>query len=158
MAPGVPRSAARLARAGFRLRQSSRRSSKIGASTCSASWRPLSPRAAWYLSTVAYQGARGMDPAELIRLNAFAPAPDVCFVFDVDPELGRSRICKRGAGVDLFEQEQTLAAARRIFTDSRLFRATIPNLYVLDAMADAAALEARIAELVFASLGRTIPR
>jgi hypothetical protein len=50
-------------------------------------------------------------------LNAFAPAPDLCFVFDVDPALGLSRISKRGAGADLFEQEQTLAAARRIFTD-----------------------------------------
>jgi dTMP kinase len=111
----------------------------------------------YYLSSVAYQGARGVDPAHLIRLNAFAPAPDLCFVFDVDPALGLSRISKRGAGADLFEQEQTLAAARRIFTDPLLFRATIPNLYVLDAMADAAALEARIAKLVFASLGCTLP-
>jgi dTMP kinase len=111
----------------------------------------------YYLSTVAYQGARGLDPADLIRLNAFAPAPDLCFVFDVDPALGLSRISKRGAGADLFEQRQALAAARRIFTDPQLFRATIPNLYVLDATADAVTLEARIAEIVFAVLRCTTP-
>jgi thymidylate kinase len=82
----------------------------------------------------------------------------VCFVFDVDPALGLSRISKRGAGADLFEQEQALTAARRIFTDPFLFRATIPNLHIVDATADDVALEARIAEIVFDSLGRRTPR
>jgi thymidylate kinase len=81
----------------------------------------------------------------------------VCFVFDVDPALGLSRISKRSADADLFEQAQALAAARRIFTDRLLFRASIPNLHVLDATADEVTLEARIAQIVFASLGGTTP-
>src|SRR5262245_31030289 len=37
----------------------------------------------YYLSTAAYQGARGLDPARILTDNeAFAPAPDVCFLLD----------------------------------------------------------------------------
>lgn len=111
----------------------------------------------YYPSTVAYQGARGMDPAELLRQNAFAPRPDVCVVLDVEPRLGLSRVSKRGDVADLFEREDALAAARSIFTDLALFRTAIPNFHVMDGTLAESALAARIAELVFAALGRPIP-
>jgi dTMP kinase len=112
----------------------------------------------YYLSTVAYQGARGLDPRELLRLNAFAPVPDVCLVLDVEPKLGLSRVSKRGDVPDQFEKEESLAAARRIFVDREALRDALPNLYVLDGTLNEAALAARIAALVFAKLGRPAPQ
>jgi dTMP kinase len=111
----------------------------------------------YYPSTVAYQGARGMDPLELLRQNAFAPTPDVCVVLDVEPRLGLSRVSRRGDVADLFEKEDALAAARSIFIDRALFRTTIPNFHVIDGTLDESALAARIAALVFAALGRPLP-
>ncbi len=45
----------------------------------------------YYFSTVAYQGARGLDAAEVMRANeAFAPEPDLLVLLEVAPEV---RIC-----------------------------------------------------------------
>ena len=39
----------------------------------------------YYFSTMAYQGARGFDPAEIRRRNEeFAPVPDWLFILDVE--------------------------------------------------------------------------
>src|SRR5439155_10296160 len=47
----------------------------------------------YYFSTVAYQGARGMDVEEILRINEqFAPEPDILILIDVEPELGIKRI------------------------------------------------------------------
>jgi dTMP kinase len=70
----------------------------------------------YYFSTVAYQGARGMDPQQLLQKNeAFAPVPDVLVLLDVDPELGLARVAKRGDRADLFEEKAALAVSRQIF-------------------------------------------
>ncbi len=70
----------------------------------------------YYFSTAAYQGARGMDPAELIRQNeAFAPKPDLLVLLDVEPQLGIERIRKRGDKENDFEQETGLRESARIF-------------------------------------------
>lgn len=70
----------------------------------------------YYYSTVAYQGARGHDPQELLARNrAFAPKPDVVFLMDFDPKLGVERINARGAGQDTFESLPELTRARDIF-------------------------------------------
>lgn len=64
----------------------------------------------YYYSTVAYQGARGLDPVKVLAMNqAFAPRPDVVFLVDVDPKVSLERISKRAGGRDLFEtiEEQT---------------------------------------------------
>lgn len=83
---------------------------------------PALARGAWvlidryYPSTVAYQGARGKDPAELLTMNeAFAPRPDLLLVFDIDPRVGLARVHARGDVADLFEQVDQLAAARAVF-------------------------------------------
>lgn len=70
----------------------------------------------YYFSTAAYQGARGMDPAELISLNEkFAPRPDLLIFLDVDPGVGIKRIGQRGDKANDFEQEDSLRAVAQIF-------------------------------------------
>ncbi len=70
----------------------------------------------YYFSTAAYQGARGLDPAELIRLNEeFAPEPDLLVLLDIDPSIGLTRIKTRGDRANHFEKTETLVRARQIF-------------------------------------------
>ncbi|MFP2961849.1 dTMP kinase [Myxococcus sp. 1LA] len=72
----------------------------------------------YYFSTAAYQGARGMNPLELLRQNeAFAPKPDLLVLLDVEPQLGIQRIRKRGDKENDFEQETGLREAARIFRE-----------------------------------------
>jgi dTMP kinase len=70
----------------------------------------------YYLSTAAYQGARGADPAEIIARNeAFAPRPDLVLLLDIDPLGGTGRILHRGDQPDDFEAVTYLAKVREIF-------------------------------------------
>ena len=70
----------------------------------------------YYFSTAAYQGARGMDPHELIRRNEeFAPEPDLLVLLDVDVAQGLDRVRTRGDRANHFEQTDTLRRAREIF-------------------------------------------
>lgn len=70
----------------------------------------------YYYSTVAYQGARGLDPMELLKKNrAFAPVPDLVVLVDVEPKLALERISSRGEGTDLFENLAALTRVREIF-------------------------------------------
>jgi dTMP kinase len=71
----------------------------------------------YYFSTAAYQGARGMDPEELLRLNeAFAPEPDLLVLLEVTPAVGVGRIREREAqGGNLFEREEDLGKSAAIF-------------------------------------------
>jgi dTMP kinase len=70
----------------------------------------------YYLSTAAYQGARGVDPTEIIARNeAFAPRPDLVLLLDIDPLGGTGRILHRGDQPDDFEAVTYLARVREIF-------------------------------------------
>ena len=70
----------------------------------------------YYYSTVAYQGARGLDPVELFARNrAFAPKPDLVVLVDVEPKHSLERINARGEGQDLFETLGELTAVRQRF-------------------------------------------
>ena len=70
----------------------------------------------YYFSTAAYQGARGVDPQELIRRNEeFAPEPDLLVLFDLPVEDGLSRVRARGDQADHFEQVEQLRRVREIF-------------------------------------------
>lgn len=73
----------------------------------------------YYFSTVAYQGARGLDVTDVFAANAFAPEPDLLFVFDLDPSLGLQRVAARGAA-DLFEKEDEQRRVREIFATIEL--------------------------------------
>jgi dTMP kinase len=70
----------------------------------------------YYFSTMAYQGARGVDPIELMKRNeTFAPEPDLLVLVDVEPKVGLERIRTRGDRADQFEKTGTLEKAREIF-------------------------------------------
>lgn len=70
----------------------------------------------YYFSTIAYQGAKGIDIRRIRRMNeAFAVRPDLVLVLDVDPAAGLRRISGRGARDELFEREDYLVEVARIF-------------------------------------------
>lgn len=70
----------------------------------------------YYYSTVAYQGARGFEPKELLAKNrSFAPIPDMVVLVDLDPKEALSRIQSRGEGQDLFENIAELTKVRALF-------------------------------------------
>ena len=70
----------------------------------------------YYFSTMAYQGARGLDPARIRRENeAFAPVPDHLFILDLDVDAALARIGSRGDIANEFEQRESLEACRRVF-------------------------------------------
>jgi dTMP kinase len=70
----------------------------------------------YYFSTMAYQGARGFDPAEIRRLNEqFAPVPDLLLILDIDVNMALQRIGSRGDSANAFEQRENLQRCREIF-------------------------------------------
>ncbi|MCX6847005.1 MAG: dTMP kinase [Verrucomicrobia bacterium] len=70
----------------------------------------------YYFSTMAYQGARGFDPAEIrLRNEAFAPQPDLLLILDLSIESAHGRIGARGDTANEFEQRDTLSRCREIF-------------------------------------------
>ncbi len=70
----------------------------------------------YYLSTAAYQGARGVSPEwVLVENERFAPKPDLVLLLDFDPAAGLDRIRARGDAPNSFEQLDQLREVRRIF-------------------------------------------
>jgi dTMP kinase len=71
----------------------------------------------YYLSTVAYQGARGLDPAEILEQSeAEFPIPDLLLLLEIEPELGLRRVRARGGSLEtVFEQPQRLERVAAIF-------------------------------------------
>jgi dTMP kinase len=104
----------------------------------------------YFLSTVAYQGARGLDAARLLaESEAEFPLPDLAVLLILAPELGLARVAARGGTPEpAFERADYLAHVREIF-DS-LDR---PYLERVDAAGSEAAVEARITAAVQRRLG-----
>jgi len=71
----------------------------------------------YYYSTIAYQGARGISPLMIQKMNEeFAVKPDLVFILDMPPREGLERIEKNRKEKDLlFEQEDYLGRVREIF-------------------------------------------
>ena len=73
----------------------------------------------YYFSTIAYQGAKGLDPERIRRLNErFAPKPDLVFILDLGAGDGLARIAGR-------------EGQRRAFRTRRLSRQGPPDLPVV---------------------------
>ena len=74
----------------------------------------------YYFSTMAYQGAKGIDVGRIRRINeAFAVKPDLVVVLDVDAKAGLARIRGRKRRDKLFEREGYLVRVREIFRGLR---------------------------------------
>ena len=71
----------------------------------------------YYLSTVAYQGARGLDPELLLATcEEQFPVPDLALVLGVTPAEGLRRISLRQRAVDpAFERIESLLAVGALF-------------------------------------------
>ena len=70
----------------------------------------------YYYSTIAYQGAKGIDEKLIRRMNEeFVVEPDLVFIFDIDPQKGLERIENRKNKDRLFEREDYLVKVREIF-------------------------------------------
>lgn len=70
----------------------------------------------YYFSTMAYQGIRGFDPAEIRRINEeFAPIPDLVFILELDLETALSRIGVRDGQANEFEQREALQKCHEVF-------------------------------------------
>ena len=70
----------------------------------------------YYYSTIAYQGAKGIDEKLIRRMNEeFVIEPDLVFIFDIDPQKGLERIENRKNKDRLFEREDYLVKVREIF-------------------------------------------
>ncbi len=107
----------------------------------------------YFLSSVAYQGARGLDWREILRESeARFPLPLRVILFEVTPEVGLARVQSRaGTAEPAFERADYLARAAEIF-------AAIERDYVvrLDASGDEADVR-RAAVQVLAGLFRVVP-
>jgi dTMP kinase len=93
----------------------------------------------YYFSTMAYQGARGFDPAEIRRLNeAFAPPPDLLLILDLDVQTAHRRIGARGDSTNEFEKRESLERCREIFLSLRNepFTRIIDSAGTLDQVAE----------------------
>lgn len=104
----------------------------------------------YFLSTVAYQGARGLDWRRILaESEAEFPLPDLALLLVLAPELGLARVAARGGTPEpAFERADFLARVRTIF--DALDR---PYLERIDAAGSPDAVEARIAETVQRRLG-----
>ena len=71
----------------------------------------------YYLSTVAYQGANGLDPDDILARNkAFAPVPDLALILEIEPALGIHRIQNQRQELpNTFEEESNLRKVAAIF-------------------------------------------
>ncbi len=70
----------------------------------------------YYFSTAAYQGAVGLDPAEILARNDFAPQPDLVLLLTLPLSAALARIRARpGEQPNDFEQESQLRQVTAIY-------------------------------------------
>ena len=71
----------------------------------------------YYLSTVAYQGARGLDFARILADSEAAfPIPDLVLLLEIDPQLAYARVHARGAPLEgVFERRDFLSRVASVF-------------------------------------------
>jgi dTMP kinase len=99
----------------------------------------------YYFSTMAYQGARGFDPAAIrCRNEEFAPVPDLLLILDLEVDAALERIGSRGDAANEFEQRDSLQRCREIF----LALKDEPFVRVIDSNATTDEVAARIRQVV----------
>ena len=104
----------------------------------------------YFLSTVAYQGARGLDWREILAASeAEFPLPDLVLLLEVEVAVGLARARRRaGVAEGVFEHAELLERAAAIF-------AAIERPYVerIAAAGSVAEVQSRVVERVRARLG-----
>jgi len=98
----------------------------------------------YYFSTLAYQGARGLDLEEIRRRHRkFAVVPDLVFILDVPVSTGLRRIKDRPIIYGHFEEKEYLKKVRKIFLSFR-----DPQCLVVDGRPEPAAIHRKIWSLL----------
>jgi dTMP kinase len=71
----------------------------------------------YFLSTVAYQGARGLDYEQILGDSEDAfPIPDLVLLLEIDPKIAFERIHLRGAEIEgVFEKREFLSKVASVF-------------------------------------------
>ena len=70
----------------------------------------------YYLSTVAYQGANGLDPEFIMKKNMGFPVPDLAIILEIEPAQSILRIQnQRNEIPNTFEKESNLRKVAAIF-------------------------------------------
>jgi len=99
----------------------------------------------YYFSTIAYQGAKGIDTEFIRRINEeFVVMPDLVFILDIDVKKGLKRIETRKKRDILFEREEYLVKVREIF---KSFDGE--NIVHIDGHKSIEEISNRIGEIVF---------
>jgi len=103
----------------------------------------------YFLSTVAYQGARGLDFEQILAdSEAEFPTPDAVVLLEIDPARALERIRARGGAIErVFEQQEFLEAVAAVF-------AAIDRPYLERVAADRPAEQ--IEDEIYARLGRRL--
>jgi dTMP kinase len=84
----------------------------------------------YYYSTMAYQGARGLDPGMILKESReFAPEPDIVLLIDIPVEECLKRIKEGREGFSPFEKREYLKKVKEIF-DKEV--STLPNVVKVD--------------------------
>jgi dTMP kinase len=97
----------------------------------------------YYFSTISYQGARGIDPERIQKVNEkFAPKADLVFILDIDARSGLDRIKDRKNKERLFEREDYLTKVDQIFRNLRG-----KNIIHLDALETEEAISQKIEKI-----------
>ncbi len=108
----------------------------------------------YYLSSVAYQGARGLDAKSILAdSEAEFPLPDLVVVIEIDPEKGLARVGARGGVAEpVFEEIDFQRRVAEQFT-------ALGCAYLMRVPGDGApeAVHRRVAEIVLARLGLETP-
>jgi len=107
----------------------------------------------YFYSTMAYQGARGLDPEDIRRRNeSFACLPDLVLYFRVGVDEAMQRIQRqRAAAADLFERHDELVLVSEVYDD---LARRLDFFHTIDASAD----EDSVARQVIEAMDRTLAR
>lgn len=103
----------------------------------------------YYFSTMAYQGARGIDPDEIRSTNeAFAPVPDILIILDLPVDLALERIGVRDGQTNEFEKRESLQFCRDLFLSLK----NEPYARVIDTNAGIEQVHSRVLDAVTSCL------
>ena len=105
----------------------------------------------YYYSTIAYQGALGLDVEMIRKLNEQFPKPDLVIILDVSPETALKRI-KAKRRPDRFEDLEYLRKVREIFLSLK------NNIVVVDAERNIEDVNRDVLKVVLEHLGKSFKK
>jgi dTMP kinase len=103
----------------------------------------------YYYSSVAYQGALGLDPARILAANeAFAPRPHAVFILTLPTELAVARLCQNSGRLrQVSEGQEYLEQVAAIYASL-----TGPYIHRVDATSPAEVIHATLLKIALRAL------